>query len=384
MFEKSQSQLQEQQTEENNSVSLTHYTNLARHYWYDYTLSNKVSTRRAEAAFEKGMELYSTITPKNKAHAEFIYVLAHYYLDFQQHTKAKELIDELINTFLEVHDADSDEIINMYLTVVEIHIRQEEFSTALKYCFHALLISERVKGRDDICTAHIYGDMGDLLVGLRNYKEALGYYYKRLKVVENSPEQTPELLSNSLNHVSMCHNYLDEYELALPFSTRSLELDIKLCGALHYVIAEHYSFRAMLFYYLEQYDEAYECCKKAIKVFKDRVRPNYALYARCYRYMGLIDISIRNNFNSAYKHYSKGLKIVKKNLKDKNDEILEFYNVLGALHRYSHNYPKALTFFEDAHKIAIELHGLESKIATEYQEIITQCKEEMNKENNKK
>ena len=164
-----------------------------------------------------------------------------------------------------------------------------------------------------------YNGMGIISRREGSYSEALGYYQKCLKI-EN--EISKDVIGTTLKNIAVIYREMKEYDKALEYVNRSLDLAIKNNHKDGY--SASYNGMGMIYRRLKDYDKALECYTKSLDA--------------------AIEINNENN-------------------------IAQSYNNIGAVYFRQKKYDDALKYMEKGYQIHLE-NGNEAGIARHHSNLL--------------
>ena len=159
---------------------------------------------------------------------------------------------------------------------------------------------------------------------------------------------------------------LRKYSESIRLLTKSIEIRIEENGILDSLLAPTYNSFGNNYFYLGDYDTAFEYYKKALFIAeKSSIRPDKGL-ANYNQSIGII-YSIKGEIKQAAIYYKKSLEINEQILSKNNPELALNYENFGAFNAQNGNYNTALKYFNKAENIYKLKFGKEyNKLGTIY------------------
>ena len=163
--------------------------------------------------------------------------------------------------------------------------------------------------------APVYNYLGRAYNIINNYKQALDYYIKAIKI---DPKYVD--VYNNIGNLFFKEN---NYEKALIYFNKTLDLSPDF-------YLSYYN-KGMVYYEQQNYNQALDNFNKCIKIKPD--------YARAYYGIGLT-YSKKNNFFKSIKYLNHSIQL--------NNKFIEAHMALGNVNREKNNFSKAIVSYENA------------------------------------
>ncbi len=192
-----------------------------------------------------------------------------------------------------------------------------------------------------------------------NSKEAFPYAEYALILAERL--EYKKGIANSCSNIGMMYYYKGDYDKALAFDLKSLNIHIELGDKLR--IALLYDKIGVLYYDKGDYKKALPYLLKSLKIYKEI--KNKQGIGNLYNNIGLLYYYIKD-YNKSLTYYLKSLKIMKE-ITDKPG-LANSYNNIGMIYYDKKDYNKALIYFLKSLEIRKRI-GNKQSIADSYNNV---------------
>ncbi len=149
-----------------------------------------------------------------------------------------------------------------------------------KPCFEkALIIRERIFGRNHQDVAETLNNLAVLYESQEQYKQALPLYQEALKIREQVLGKLHSDYAQSLNNLAGLYESQGQYEQALPLYQEALKIDEQVYGRNHPEVATDLNNLAYLYDSQGQYEQALPLYQEALKIREQvlgKLHPGYA------------------------------------------------------------------------------------------------------------
>lgn len=174
-------------------------------------------------------------------------------------------------------------------------------------------------------------------------------------IEEFSNEET-EQMAMLLNNIGLVCNSQGEYNKALKFFQKALEISKKVLRENHPNIATNYNNIGTVYDIQGDYKEALNLFQKALEIKKKVLGENHPDTANSYNNIGGVYYS-QGNYKEALNFYQKSLEVKKKVLGENHPDTAITYNNIGGVYSSRGDYKKALNFYERALEIRKKVSG---------------------------
>ena len=242
-----------------------------------------------------------------------------------------------------------------YNNIGTIYQRQSNYKQALDYHTKSLKIKEEIGDKNGIALS--YNNLGIIAWYQGNYKQALNNYEKSIKIEEETGNKSR--IATSLNNIGLIYDEQGDYAKAIDYYTRSLKIKEELGNKRGIAI----SLNNIGFIYDQQgdYVKAMDYYSRSLKI--DEELGDKDGIASSLNNIGDI-YSEGEDYTKAIDYYTNSLKIVEE-LGDKNGIAISL-NSIGSMYKEQGDYSKALEKSTKALSIAQEIGNVESiKLASE-------------------
>ncbi|CAF1431081.1 unnamed protein product [Adineta steineri] len=180
-----------------------------------------------------------------------------------------------------------------------------------------------------------------------NYEQAIEYYEKALEIQEKTLPANHSDLATSYNNIGNVYEKMGEYSKTLLFYEKALGIWEKTLPANHSNLATSYNNTGSVYEKMGEYSKALSFYEKALGIQGKTLPANHPSLATSYHSIG----SVYNNmgeYTKALLFYEKALGILEKTLPANHPNLAQSYNDIGSVYGSMGQYPKALSFYEKA------------------------------------
>ena len=207
--------------------------------------------------------------------------------------------------------------------------------------------------------------LGQLLIKLGEFDQA-ECVYETLLGQSTSDECEIARLYSQLGRVK---DIQGEYEAALSFHNKSLEIRERILSPNDPDLAYSYGNIGIVYYNMGNYSTALSYYDKELEMKKIAFASNDPALAKCYNNIGLVYDDM-GDYTRALSYYEKDLEITKIALPPNHPDLATSYNNIGLVYRNMGDYSKAVLSYEEALKIwKIVLPSSHPNLAAAYNNI---------------
>lgn len=146
--------------------------------------------------------------------------------------------------------------------------QMKEYKNALTYYFKALKIKERLKSPS---IHNTYNNIGIVYMDFKRYDEALEYYQKALALKRKDKEKNLSSISNTLVNIGIVYRRIKNYQRAREYYQQALKINTEQQDSLG--ILKNFVEIGQLAFYQDNYDLAIEYYNKALKIRRQQGDP---------------------------------------------------------------------------------------------------------------
>jgi tetratricopeptide (TPR) repeat protein len=231
-----------------------------------------------------------------------------------------------------------------------------QYSKVLKAYEKALVIQEKVPGKDHPDTATTYHNIATMHDELGQSEKALEGYRKALDIQEKALGKDHPSAATIYNNIAEVYYKQCRYEEALKWYRKALDIGEKGPGKDHPdTVAIHHNL-AVMYDEQGQYEEALKCHRKALAILEKALGKDHPDTAQtCNNIAGVY--YKQGQYEKTLKWHRKALGIQEKVLgKDRPDTATTYNNIAVVYYRRG-QYAEALEEFLKAHRIRIRKLG---------------------------
>lgn len=237
----------------------------------------------------------------------------------------EERISEALNAYQEADETAKEidcpaekyiKLLNEYgIFLYKYAYYEESIEVNLRF----IRLSEETNGQNGI-TAGSYGNIGLVYRNLGEYDKALEYYFKALEIRKDVLGEKHPNTAGSYGNIGVVYHNLEDYDKALEFYNKALEIDKDVLGENHHDTAISYNNIGVVYDELGDYDKALEYHNKALEIKKEVLGEKHASTAMSYNNIGNVYDDL-GDYDKALEYHNKALEI--------------FEEVLGESHPYT-------------------------------------------------
>jgi tetratricopeptide (TPR) repeat protein len=203
---------------------------------------------------------------------------------------------------------------------------------------------------DESEKAPIYGQLGVFKNEQGEYQEAITFYEKSLEIDKKTrPPNHPDLASSYYNIGNVYYN-MGEYSKALSYYEKALEISQKTLPPNHPDLAKSYIAHGLVYNQMGEYSKAITFYEKALEIQQQSLPPNHPDLAMSYGNIGEVYNNI-GQCSKALSSHEKALEIEQQSLPPNHPDLAASYNNIGNVYDNMGDYSKALSSHEKALEI---------------------------------
>ncbi len=313
------------------------YDNLGEYYEYMHKLDEALEY------FQKALKIRKQLFPENHHYIERSYSnLARFYYIKAQYEKSLEYCKKVLAIILKASNPKEQKLDDIYRRISIIYSKLGQNNKGLSYARKSLDITIETYGENHIRTGKGYFNLSAKYYYMSQYDEALLYSQKALPILT----EKNDLISQGKVHNLMGGAYFEkgEYNKALEYFKRSMEITMRLDNPHLNTIANSYHNRGNVYRVMKKYEKAFDFYDKALEVYKSISKGNYDNVANIYRSIGGGYLE-KEEYEEALKYYQKSLTIYN-NLLGKNSSVTSvLYLSIGDVYLKKKEYDEALVYY---------------------------------------
>jgi tetratricopeptide (TPR) repeat protein len=175
----------------------------------------------------------------------------------------------------------------------------------------------------------------------------MGQFEKTQQVYEILLEQATEESAKApiYNQLGYIKDELGEYQEAITFYEKSLEIDKKTLPPNHLNLASSYNNIGIVYCEMGDYSKALSSYEKAFAIRQQSLPPNHPDLGGSYNNIGMMYKNM-GDYSKALPYYEKALAIDQKSLPSNHPDLSGSYNNIGMVYNSMGDYSKALSSYE--------------------------------------
>ncbi|MEA1936503.1 MAG: tetratricopeptide repeat protein [Patescibacteria group bacterium] len=248
-------------------------------------------------------------------------------------------VDQLLAGFEEKNSDLIADIAKTYFLRADNFALQIKYRKAEEYYEKAVVLDDQNPG--------YLNDYALILRILGEYDKAIKYYEKALEVYLKTTGENHPNTANTYNNLGIVYDSKSDYDKAIEYYKKALEIYLKTIGENHPDIANTYNNLGIVYRSKGEYDKAIEYYKKALEIKLKTISENHPDVAGTYNNLGVAYES-KGEYDKAIEYYEKALEIELKTLGEDHPNTAMTYNNLGNVYGSNANYDKAIKYYEKA------------------------------------
>ena len=187
--------------------------------------------------------------------------------------------------------------------------------------------------------ASSYNNIGLVYANKNEYDLALQYYFKALQIYKELLGEKHTSVAKGYMNIGNVYAKKNEFDLALQYYFKSLQITKELLGEKNTDVARTYMNIGNVYYDKNEYDLALQYHFKALQIRKELLGEKHTSIANSYNNIGLVYYD-KNEYDLALQYYQKGAASSLRNFNDTVNvysvplikDYLNWYKLLEALH----------------------------------------------------
>lgn len=217
---------------------------------------------------------------------------------------------------------------------------------------------KELHGKESKEAASSYNNIGWVYKYQGDYDKALEYYFKALEIWEKVFGTEHPNMASSYNNIGMVYYNQGDYYKALEHLFKALAIWETVLGTEHPDTAKSYNNIGLVYHSHGNYGKALEYYQKALAIDEKALGKDHTDTARDYNNVGTV-YDDQGDYGKALEYYSKALAIDEKVLGKEHPSTAREYNNIGSLYYEQGDYPKALDYLNKAYQIFEKVLGPE-------------------------
>jgi tetratricopeptide (TPR) repeat protein len=242
--------------------------------------------------------------------------------------------------------------------IAGVYNKQGKYAQALEWYLKALNINEKVLGKAHPSTASTYNNIAAVYDDQGKYDMALEWYLKALNIFEKVLGKIHPSTATIYNNIAIVYHNQGKYAEALELYFKALAIREKVLGKDHPDTASTYSNIALVFDNQGKYDEALEWNLKALAIYEKVLGKEHPYTATIYNNIAVI-YSNQVKYAEALEWYLKALTIKEKILGKDHPDTANTYNNIAVVYDNQGKYAEALEWYQKALDIFSNILGVE-------------------------
>ena len=230
-----------------------------------------------------------------------------------------------------------------------------DYKMALKYYFKAVKLQKQVLDNDHLDIAASYNNIGYIYECISNYDEALKYYGMSLSIREKVLGDNSNT-ATTYNNIASVYDSLGKFKEALTYYNRALEIFRMIVEENDPDMATVYNNIALHYCYLCNFQKAREYFDKALKIDEEVLGIKHPDTASSYDNICSVFDSC-GKYRKSLEFHIKALKIRKELFGEEHPDVASSYNCLGGVYSDMNIFDKALGYYMKSLRIRKDMLG---------------------------
>lgn len=251
----------------------------------------------------------------------------------------------------------SDTILaNQYFDLAREYENEFEIDSAILMAEKAQALNIKYFGEKSRKNANVLHLLGRLCYRNNNYDLALEYDFKALQLRKEILGENHTDVSASYNNIGIVYDSNGEYDKALEYYFKALQTDKEIFGDKHPYVAASFDNIGIVYEKKGEHNKALEYGFKALQLRKEVLGENHTEVANSYNNIGLV-YGEKGELDKALDYYLKSLQINEEVLGEEYPEVAAGYENIGNVYYYKSEYNKALEYYFKSLQIYKEIYG---------------------------
>jgi tetratricopeptide (TPR) repeat protein len=198
---------------------------------------------------------------------------------------------------------------------------------------------------DDLLKPHLYQLLGNVKSSLGNYEQALLYFQRSLEIYQKIAPSDHHQLITTYNNMAAVYTYMGDYAKASSYYERVIEVRQRNLPPNHPSLAIALCNIGLVFFNKKEYSKALSYYKKAEAMYKKSLPSNHPQLSACYNNIAGV-YEGTGEYTEALSYLEKVLDIDTKTLPPNHPDLASDYNNIGYVYVQMCEYSKAIPYLE--------------------------------------
>lgn len=318
--------------------------------------TNMGDYHRAFECYTKGMKIVETISGEESRLAASYSAMGSMLEKQGDYSQALQYSLRALMLEEKLFGKDTPEVAAALNNIGLIFNSQGDYPRSLESFNLALTINEKSFGEEHPHVAtnlenigHVYYDQGD-------YARALDFFNKAKSIKEKVLGVDSLKTATCYNCIGSVYHNMGDYDQALVYFTKALDISERMLGEMNPDTALSLDNIGHAYYAQGDYHHALEYHSRALKIWKSVLGEDDFKTAACFYNVGTV-YYLLGDYPQAADYCSKALEILKKTVGESNPETAETYCILGNVSTVQGNHTHALTYYLKALDIYESIYG---------------------------
>ncbi len=225
-----------------------------------------------------------------------------------------------------------------------------------KLITHSIAVAKSFNKSEHEDYATLLNNIGSVYDKIGDYNKALEFYEKAINIREKVLGTEHPDTATSYNNIGGVYMAISDYNKALEFYEKAINVKIKLLGTEHPDTATSYNNIGLLYKNMGDYNKALEFYEKALNIREKVLGTEHRDTAGSYNNISGVYYSM-GDYSKALEFYEKTLQIFEKVLGTEHPDTAISYNNIGFVYNRMRDYNKALEYINKTKDIFEKVLG---------------------------
>ena len=272
------------------------------------------------------------------------------------YSKALEFYTKALVIWEKVAGKEHPDVAKANINIGSVYYLQGDYVKAFDYFSKALTIQKKTLKMEHPDIAVNYSHLGGNYAAQGNYLKAFEYYNKSLTIVKKIYGEEHFYTADLLNEIGCLFSGQGDYSKALEYHFKSLAIREKVLSYEHPSVATSYNNIGITYQKQGNITKAVEYYSRALLIYEKLYGTGHPNTATFYNNIGSI-YKDQGDYTKALEYYTKSLNIRLKVLGNNHPDVAGSYNNIGSIYKDQADYAKALEYYTNSLNIRLKVLG---------------------------
>jgi tetratricopeptide (TPR) repeat protein len=235
-----------------------------------------------------------------------------------------------------------------YYELAKIKKLQIQYTEAFAYCEWA---AGAVPGNG------VYlNEAGLIATDLGQFEKAISYFEKSLDIELKAPGDNRAAIAIQYNNLGLAWYRKGDYDTAIGYYEKALPIDKDIFGEADSRVATIYNNFGLAYYDRGEYEKAIKYYELAVDIY-NKTAQEHPQMALLYNNLGLCYCDYKNQFDTAIDYYNKALPLYQKNFGENHPQTAILYNNFGIAWNGKKDFDTAIKYYNQSLSINLAAYG---------------------------